>query len=445
MEQLGDLTDGQLLAVIGTALDVLTAARPELNADRDELAVMAAGVRVAARVQAWLQSRAARLDAREVALRAHGTTAATWLMTELNYTHREAAKLVRSGELLERFSGIAKAAAAGEVLPPQAEAITAVLADLPDDLPATAVTEGAALMVEFAKTHNSAELRRLSSHLLECVAPEVVEAEEADRLEREHRQATRNRHLSFVHDHRGSVLIRGSLPSIEAEPFIAIIDAYVGAQRGLDRADPTAQLVTPGMRRADALLAMVQQHSQWELAPNRAGDRPRVVVTLNYHAMRRAANESGALHGRLASTGEPVSAGVLRRLLCDAEILPIVLGDRSEVLDVGRSRRLVTPAIRVALEYRDQGCVFPGCDKPSTACHAHHLVPWWAGGATALTNLVLLCPHHHGIVEPGHDPRADRWTVQLQNNVARVTPPARVDPSRRPRVHARFQNTIRRT
>ena len=74
---------------------------------------------------------------------------------------------------------------------------------------------------------------------------------------------------------------------MEAEPFIAIIDAYVGAQRGLDRADPTAQLVTPGMRRADALMAMVQQHSERELAPNRAGDRPRVVVTLNYHAMRR--------------------------------------------------------------------------------------------------------------------------------------------------------------
>jgi hypothetical protein len=144
-------------------------------------------------------------------------------------------------------------------------------------------------------------------------------------------------------------------------------------------------------------------------------------------------------------TGEPVPASVLRQWLCDADLLPVALGGSSEVLDVGRLQRLVTPAIRAALELRDGGCVFPGCDKPPQACQAHHIIPWWAGGPTALWNLVLLCPHHHGIVEPGHDPTADRWKVRLRDNrIPEITPPRRVDATQRPRLHARFL-TIRRT
>ncbi|MFZ0530534.1 MAG: HNH endonuclease signature motif containing protein, partial [Propionicimonas sp.] len=77
--------------------------------------------------------------------------------------------------------------------------------------------------------------------------------------------------------------------------------------------------------------------------------------------------------------------------------------------------------------------------NPPNACHAHHLVPWWAGGTTALTNLALVCAHHHGIVEPGHDPTADRWRIQLRaDGTPQAIPPRRVDPDRRPRLHTRF-------
>jgi hypothetical protein len=108
-------------------------------------------------------------------------------------------------------------------------------------------------------------------------------------------------------------------------------------------------------------------------------------------------------------------------------------------LDVGRTQRLATPAIRAALELRDGGCVFPGCTTPARDCDAHHIIPWWAGGPTALSNLVLLCPHHHGTVEPSHNPDADRWKVRLRpNGTPEIIPPLRVDPSQRPRLHARF-------
>ena len=132
-------------------------------------------------------------------------------------------------------------------------------------------------------------------------------------------------------------------------------------------------------------------------------------------------------------------ASLLRQWLCDADLMPAVLGGPSEVLDVGRTQRLVTPAIRAALELRDGGCIFPGCDKPPSACQAHHRVPWWAGGETSLSNLVLVCDHHHGIVEPAHDPTADRWRVEFRDDgIPHVLPPKTVDPSQRPRLHARF-------
>ena len=103
------------------------------------------------------------------------------------------------------------------------------------------------------------------------------------------------------------------------------------------------------------------------------------------------------------------------------------------MLDVGRSRRLVTPEIRTALMLRDGGCAFPGCDLAPELCEAHHVVPWWAGGSTALDNLVLLCHSHHGIVEPAHYPTRERWEVRIAGDGSpEFLPPRRLDASRTP-------------
>ena len=91
------------------------------------------------------------------------------------------------------------------------------------------------------------------------------------------------------------------------------------------------------------------------------------------------------------TTGEHLSAQAVRRLACDAEILPMILGGPSGVLDVGRSQRLVTLALWLALIARDKHCVFPGCRRPPIACDAHHIVHWVDGGPTSLDNLALLC------------------------------------------------------
>ncbi|MEO7752473.1 MAG: HNH endonuclease signature motif containing protein, partial [Terracoccus sp.] len=106
--------------------------------------------------------------------------------------------------------------------------------------------------------------------------------------------------------------------------------------------------------------------------------------------------------GGLCGSGDVLSPETVRRWACDAEIIPVVLGSQSQPLDVGRSRRLVTPAIRTALWLRDRGCTFPGDAAPATWTDAHHVTHWADGGPTALSNLALLCRRHHSHVHQRH-------------------------------------------
>jgi len=108
--------------------------------------------------------------------------------------------------------------------------------------------------------------------------------------------------------------------------------------------------------------------------------------------------------------GGPVSPTLVRTLACDAAIGRIVMRGESEVLDVGRRTRLITPALRRSLVVRDGACVEPGCDIPAHWCDAHHIVPWQQHGPTALDNLELRCRRHH-LAQHGrleHEARAQR-------------------------------------
>ena len=72
------------------------------------------------------------------------------------------------------------------------------------------------------------------------------------------------------------------------------------------------------------------------------------------------------------STGDRVTAEQARRLACQARIIPVVLGREGEVLDLGRSARLFSPAQRKALAIRDRECTTDGCSIPAAWCEAHH-------------------------------------------------------------------------
>ncbi|HEY3559889.1 MAG TPA: DUF222 domain-containing protein [Kribbella sp.] len=118
--------------------------------------------------------------------------------------------------------------------------------------------------------------------------------------------------------------------------------------------------------------------------------------------------------------GDALSAATIRRLACDAKIIPIVLGSNSEPLDVGRCERLVTKAMRFTLNARDRGCVV--CGAPPIMCDAHHLISWIDGGETKINNLALLCRRHHVDLHNG------RFTITITNGLVHVTRPTWADP-----------------
>jgi hypothetical protein len=97
----------------------------------------------------------------------------------------------------------------------------------------------------------------------------------------------------------------------------------------------------------------------------------------------------------------PISAKSVERMACDCSVVRVLLGADSAVIDVGRSTRKISAALRRGIKARDGGCRWPGCDRPAYWSDVHHLWHWIDGGATEPDNLVLLCYHHHRKVHEG--------------------------------------------
>ena len=162
-------------------------------------------------------------------------------------------------------------------------------------------------------------------------------------------------------------------------------------ERELWRKEDPKKRRTPQQRMADALAELI-------LEP-KSGRSPRtaLLVIADYDAIHRELTNA-----RLCD-GTPIPMGELRRLACDADILPGVFRAKTQELWLGRKRRIATEAQRAALALRDKGCI--GCDANPAWCQAHHIQPWSWGGLTNLDNLVLVCARcHHNI----HD---DGWEV----------------------------------
>jgi hypothetical protein len=132
-----------------------------------------------------------------------------------------------------------------------------------------------------------------------------------------------------------------------------------------------------------------------------AGDRPGLIVHVSAETLLE--DKPGITE---TSNGTFLTADEIRRISCDANLTRVVFGPDSQPIDVGRTKRLVTPAQRIAVMARDLHCVFPNCDSPDRWCDVHHLIPWYEDGETNLDNLVLLCRHHHTLVHEGG------WRIQ---------------------------------
>lgn len=230
------------------------------------------------------------------------------------------------------------------------------------------------------------------------------------------------------------MLLTGKLTALDGELLTQHLMAVAGSVRTADALGGVE--TTRPQALADALTLVVGHHASCQGGPAKGGDHTRVVVTLSYEHLVTAVGAA-----TLADSDQLLSAAEARRLACAAGILPMVLGGESQPLDVGRQQRLFTPAQRAALALRDGGCAFPACDRPPSDCEAHHITPWHLGGETNLGEGVLLCPHHHHLVEPDPArPPEGNWQVTFDaRGRPRFSAPARRDGTRSVRQHHRYR------
>lgn len=147
--------------------------------------------------------------------------------------------------------------------------------------------------------------------------------------------------------------------------------------------------------RADALVALADSFLAHQPRTRNGGDRYQVLLHIDAQILRtQERGERCEL-----DDGTPLAAETARRLACDAAIVPL-LERAGKPLGVGRKTRSIPPALRRALRSRDHGCRFPGCTSHRHV-DAHHIRHWAHGGPTTLTNLVLLCRHHHRLLHEG--------------------------------------------
>ncbi len=342
--------------------------------------------------------------------------------------------------LHRRFPAIVSAMAAGTVSEEQAGAIVGVSKKLPDSLASEQVQLAEKTMIGFAADHGRKGLLSLAGYLLEVIAPEIAEQTDAAQLEAQEQEARKTQFLRLRDDGDGCLTITGKLPAADGDALRAVVDAIAKSPKTTDNDDAAWCEPAPSFeaRRAQALMALVHSYAAGGDAPQHGGDRPRVVVLVDYDNLIR-----GVAGATLMGSNTRISPSEARRLACDADILPAVLGSDSQILDVGRTTRLFTGDLRQAITVRDRGCVFPGCDREPRDCDTHHIVPWTVGGATSSDNAALVCPTHHRLIEP--DPNADRateherWHLRMSlDGKPDVIPPSHRDQHRQPQRHQRF-------
>jgi hypothetical protein len=240
------------------------------------------------------------------------------------------------------------------------------------------------VLVDAARALGLGDLRRVVERFRQA-----ADAERAE-LAEDRRYARRGLYVSPTLD--GMVRVDGDLDAETGQALISALRAVIDAEaRG--RAEPDRR--TPAQRRADALGEICRAWLDRSDRPTVAGERPHVVVTVDLDALRGLPGAA-----ELEDAG-PITPEAARRLACDARVSRVITGPGSQPLEVGRSSRVVPPALRRALAVRDRGCRFPGCGRPPGWCDAHHIVHWANGGETGLGNLVLLCRPHHRLIHRG--------------------------------------------
>ncbi|MGN6244718.1 MAG: DUF222 domain-containing protein [Motilibacteraceae bacterium] len=384
-------------------------------------------------------------DDRSVADALHARTTPFWLAQLLTIDHVDAAKQVRLAR--EGSDQVLAAIADGSVCETKALAIvdglrlikrigTVTVADVED---------GEEFLLERAP-----ELTRKGLVTAAARIADVLDPDRGKKLDEDEKLAHSLREVAITPDvgtDGAMYRISGRLTKETASLLMTTLDAVMRteAENDEESALPRSARRTLPQRRADALATLVRLAADHDDLPLRHGEPVQALITMPLQTLESRTTAAGLVD---ADTGQPagylpgltehgdrLAPATLRRLACDAKLVPVVLGSRGQPLDLGsrgqpldlgREVRLATATIYRALAVEFGGCCGIGCNAPPTHTTAHHLDHWADDGPTSLTNSAPLCGHEHWLVHEGG------WDLRRTSEpgVVEWRPPAWIDPAR---------------
>ncbi len=197
------------------------------------------------------------------------------------------------------------------------------------------------------------------------------------------------------------------LDAVDGEFFTTAVDA--ATQR------LTFEPGTPSSRRrAAGLVAVCRYFLDHHAELTHRLGRPHLVAAVPWSLLR----DENASGNAVLGSGAVIDAATARQLACDASVSRLITGPNSEPLDIGRATRSIPVPMARQLITEDHHCRWPGCQSPAWSCEGHH-VKWWQSpycGETKLSNLILLCWHHHHLLH-----KDCGWQLRLDPDTRRLT------------------------
>lgn len=331
-----------------------------------------------------------------------------WIRGACRVSGAEAAERVQIARLSRGLLGDAVTkVGAGTLTYDHLRAVERSVRHLPTGQQPAAVT----VLTDLAEVGSVTDVRTAGKHLQYVIDPDGSLTDSCHQFDR--------RYLTLAPLMDGMTALNGLLDAESAALLTAALQPF------LVPAD-TDDTRTAAQRRADGLVQIVATATEDATLPIVGGERPHLQVIIDPRASRGPAGErcgcTGELDHDLGHETEVVPPGRLpqapggpafihphgvARIACDAQLTSLLLDEHGVVTDLGRTKRLFSPAQRRLLALRDRGCRWVGCDRPPAHTDAHHVVSWMDGGVTDVTNALLLCRHHHRAVHEGG------WTLQL--------------------------------
>lgn len=315
------------------------------------------------------------IDAQDTTIAETGRSTRSWLIEEQLLAPAEASRIRRLALALPHHPRVDAALADRKFSTAHAHVIVNAMRHVPTEF--TDIVETA--LLDLAEQTSPDKLGEAVDTLLIACGVECSSDAEQRRL------TSRGVRIAKLLD--GMHRVEGLLtPEVAASLRLILDQAAAAAGEEDDRTVP--------QRQHDALGEIVTHYLAHADIPAVNGERPRLVLTIDYATLEQDLRDAwGKLPGSIR-----VGPDTARRLACDADILPAVLGANSAVLDIAdATKRSFNHAVQRAAWIEQHGhCAFPGCRRPPADCH--HITWWSHGGTSTLDNAAWLCTFHHWLI-----------------------------------------------